>query len=49
MAATSTAAIPSNAVNNVSEGAWALAWRRFKSDRVGVWSGITVIFCLLVV
>ena len=49
VAATSTAAIPSNAVNNVSEGAWALAWRRFKSDRVGVWSGITVIFSLLVV
>lgn len=39
----------SNVVNNVSEGAWALAWRRFKSDRVGVWSGITVIFSLLLV
>jgi len=32
-----------------SEGAWALAWRRFKSDRVGVWSGITVILSLLLV
>lgn len=32
-----------------SEGAWALAWRRFKSDRVGVWSGITVILSLALV
>ena len=32
-----------------SEGAWALAWRRFKSDRVGVWSGITVILSLTLV
>jgi peptide/nickel transport system permease protein len=32
-----------------SEGAWALAWRRFKSDRVGVWSGLTVILSLLLV
>lgn len=32
-----------------SEGAWALAWRRFKSDRVGVWSGVTVIFSLMLV
>ncbi|MEY3771298.1 MAG: Oligopeptide transport system permease protein OppC [Pseudomonadota bacterium] len=35
--------------NAVSEGAWALAWRRFKSDRVGVWSGITVILSLALV
>ena len=34
---------------SVSEGAWALAWRRFKSDRVGVWSAITVIFSLVLV
>ena len=33
----------------MSEGAWALAWRRFKSDRVGVWSAITVIFSLVLV
>ena len=39
----------SNVANNVSEGAWALAWRRFKSDRVGIWSGITVILCLVLV
>jgi peptide/nickel transport system permease protein len=32
-----------------SEGAWALAWRRFKSDKVGVWSGITVVLSLLLV
>ena len=32
-----------------SEGAWALAWRRFKSDKVGVWSGITVALSLLLV
>jgi len=36
-------------VNAVSEGAWALAWRRFKSDQVGVWSGITVILSLTLV
>ena len=36
-------------VNAVSEGAWALAWRRFKSDRVGVWSGITVVLSLALV
>ena len=36
-------------VNVVSEGAWALAWRRFKSDRVGVWSGITVVLSLALV
>ena len=36
-------------VNAVSEGAWALAWRRFKSDQVGVWSGITVILSLALV
>jgi ABC-type dipeptide/oligopeptide/nickel transport system permease subunit len=34
---------------SASEGAWALAWRRFKSDRVGVLSGITVILSLLLV
>jgi peptide/nickel transport system permease protein len=39
----------STVVTNVSEGAWALAWRRFKSDRVGVWSGITVILSLALV
>jgi peptide/nickel transport system permease protein len=33
----------------ISEGAWALAWRRFKSDRVGVWSGITVVLSLALV
>ena len=33
----------------VSEGAWALAWRRFKSDRVGVWSAVTVILSLALV
>jgi ABC-type dipeptide/oligopeptide/nickel transport system permease subunit len=32
-----------------SEGAWALAWRRFKSDRVGLWSALTVILSLLLV
>jgi peptide/nickel transport system permease protein len=32
-----------------SEGAWALAWRRFKSDRVGLWSGLTVVLSLLIV
>jgi ABC-type dipeptide/oligopeptide/nickel transport system permease subunit len=32
-----------------SEGALALAWRRFKSDRVGVWSGLTVFLCLCLV
>lgn len=32
-----------------SEGAWALAWRRFKSDWVGVWSGVTVVLCLVLV
>jgi peptide/nickel transport system permease protein len=32
-----------------SEGAWSQAWRRFKSDSVGVWSGITVILCLVLV
>jgi peptide/nickel transport system permease protein len=37
------------AVSHVSEGAWALAWRRFKSDRVGVWSGITVVLSLALV
>ena len=36
-------------VNAVSEGAWALAWRRFKSDRVGVWSGVTVVLSLALV
>jgi len=36
-------------VSAVSEGAWALAWRRFKSDRVGVWSGVTVILSLALV
>jgi len=36
-------------VQVVSEGAWALAWRRFKSDRVGVWSAITVILSLALV
>jgi ABC-type dipeptide/oligopeptide/nickel transport system permease subunit len=34
---------------SASEGAWALAWRRFKADKVGVWSGITVVFSLLLV
>lgn len=33
----------------VSEGAWALAWRRFKSDSVGVWSAVTVILSLALV
>lgn len=32
-----------------SEGAWALAWRRFKSDRVGLWSGFTVVLSLVLV
>jgi peptide/nickel transport system permease protein len=26
-----------------------LAWRRFKSDKVGVWSGVTVVLCLVLV
>jgi hypothetical protein len=33
----------------LSEGAWALAWRRFQSDRVGVWSAITVVLSLALV
>jgi peptide/nickel transport system permease protein len=33
----------------VSEGAWTLAWRRFKSDRTGVWSAITVLLSLALV
>ena len=32
-----------------SEGAWALAWRRFQSDRVGVWSAIIVLLSLALV
>jgi peptide/nickel transport system permease protein len=42
----SSANVPSVAS---SEGAWTLAWRRFKSDRVGVWSGVTVILSLMLV
>jgi peptide/nickel transport system permease protein len=33
----------------MSEGAWALAWRRFQSDRVGVWSAIVVLLSLALV
>ena len=32
-----------------SEGAWALAWRRFQSDRVGVWSAFIVLLSLALV
>lgn len=33
----------------VSEGAWSLAWRRFRSDSVGIWSAIIVVLSLALV
>jgi peptide/nickel transport system permease protein len=41
--------ILSTNTTGASEGAWSQAWRRFKADAVGVWSGITVILCLILV